>query len=326
MNDEKFKACMMFDDYWNRTAWGKLSIKEATKIIGKYITFQIPNDINKEEVGNKFYESVIEALILKTPLQIAVFNMYEKMKLGSDENKYCRICRTYKKISKPISFHHIGSNFDKDKYKIVFVGKNTWCNSDYDAGNKGYVDARFFGLEYSNKPSTAFGKKMQIVVNMLYPDLSIEEGMQNIAITNMVKCNTTGKENNPNDKTPKEIKDNCIISCGVIQKEIEILKPKRIIFMTGKRIDGTDYDKYIKSFKFGYSECDDGKDIKIDDKNVSWSRTLFNKDRNDFLFMLRVSHPQGKNGDNFVNNIVKWIKLTNEENYPKKIGRLQTLT
>ncbi len=78
--------------------------------------------------------------------------------------------------------------------------------------------------------------------------------------------------------------------------------------MTGKRKDGKDYDKYVNSFKFGYSNCIDRDYGKIDDKNVSWRRTLSNKDGNDYLFLLRVSHPQGVNGDNFVRNVVKWIK------------------
>lgn len=308
MNDKVWRE---YNKYWRETEWEGLSRKKIEELVGKYIKFPIPRDINTPKVGRKFYISVKEALSPKTevyasPLEKAVFDMYKTLELGSIENKYCKVCKTNENLAGPISFFHIGSNFNKDKYKIVFVGKNTWYDVDGYLESKHYkedfADAREFGLERLNHPKRSYWININYIIQKLYGTL--DEGIKNVAVTNLIKCNTKGEKNNPDDKTERYIKNNCI-NCGVFEKEIEILKPKRIIFLTGR-----DYDNYVKALKFGYSECADGEDVTIDDKNISWPRILFNKDRSDFRFILRVSHPQGKNRTNFIQNIMNWIALT----------------
>lgn len=307
MNDELWRE---FNKYWQETEWKDLSRKKVEEIVGKYITFPIPKDINTPRIGRKFYTLVKEALSPKieaySPLEKAVFDMYKRLELGSIENKYCKVCKTNENLAGPISFFHIGSNFNKDKYKIVFVGKNTWYDVDGYLESKHYkedfADARKFGLDRLNHPKRSYWRYINYIIQRIYGTL--DDGIKNIAITNLIRCNTKGEENNPDDKTESYIINNCI-NCGVFEREIEILKPKRIIFLTGRH-----YDKYIKTLKFGYSECADGEDEEIDDKIISWSRTLFNKDRSDFRFILRVSHPQGKNRKNFIQNIMNWIALT----------------
>jgi len=332
-NDEMLKAWRTFLIYWHTTEWRDVKVSKVNTIIGKYISFPIPKDINNPDVGNKFYISVKEVLNPFSTLERMMFDMYNQLKLGSTENEYCRFCKFFdKNLAGPIPFFHIGENVSTDKYGILFVGKNSWYDiKDYneERGDECVADARDTGLlslcRISNK--SAYWKSIITVMEELYPDLTFDERIKNIAITNIMKCNTGGEVRTPEDKTPKEIRDVCIGKCGVIEKEIELLKPKRVIFMTGR-----DYDEYIKSFKYGRdNECliGEGEDITVSEGNENpirlQSRTFINKDGTDILFTLRISHPERKKQDKFMKAVLEWINNTvTFENEIKKIYASQT--
>lgn len=313
-NAEKLRAWVLFAEYWEDTEWKDVNSYKVEQLIGRYVPFPVPKNLNDPIIGNKFYISVREVLkpLSITSLDKNVFDMYERIKLGSPENEHCRLCKSfYSNIAGPISIEHVGCNFVNDKYKILFVGKNNWWNIEsYDEQRgDGYIaDTRvgiLSGLT-SGKSRSALIRMIGKITDGLYPENCRYEGIENVAVTNMLKCNTSSSFS-AYDLTEKFIRNNCIDRCGVVKNEIEILKPKRIVFMTGK-----DYDKYIRSssFKFGYSECFDGVDKKVDDKTISWTRTLLNIEKRECLFMLRTSHPQGKNESNYIGNIMNWINQT----------------
>ena len=62
------------------------------------------------------------------------------------------------------------------------------------------------------------------------------------ALSNIVKCN----DGSTTDNTTDEIRTNCMDKLGVIWKEVEILKPKRIVFFTGRN-----YDDFIDGHLLG---------------------------------------------------------------------------
>lgn len=47
-----------FVKYWDSTEWKKLSGNKVRELIGKYISFPIPNNINNPVIGRKFYRDV----------------------------------------------------------------------------------------------------------------------------------------------------------------------------------------------------------------------------------------------------------------------------
>lgn len=65
MNDEVRKAWKKFVKYWHNTEWENVDRKKVEKLIGKYLAFPIPKDIQQEEVGKKFYASVKKTLKIK---------------------------------------------------------------------------------------------------------------------------------------------------------------------------------------------------------------------------------------------------------------------
>jgi hypothetical protein len=243
-----------------------------------------------------------------------IFDMYDEEKIGCQINEYCSCCKNSEvalKLAGPISFFHIGLNFENDQHKIVFVGKNTWYDINgfkrdkVKIKGKCYANATKNGLSSlkreKNTHSNYWGYIIDIIKE-LYGN--VETGMENIACTNIIKCNTTGEDGKADDKTPKEIRDSCVDS-GIFQKEIEIMKPKHIIFLTG-----TDYDDAIKNFDFGCSKVIDGRKTRLNDgKIVKWPRELYHNGKLKY-HILRTSHPQGKNKEAFISNIIDWINNT----------------
>lgn len=238
-----------------------------------------------------------------------VFDTYIKEKVGCKKgNECCKYCKRNNKLAGPISFFHIGSMFKKDKYKIVFVGKNSWYNKKDckdDKYAKGcFTDVREFGRNCINREAAKrshYWGYIKYITEKLYGDISV--GIENIAVTNIIKCNTTGEKGDYSDNTPDDIKQKCI-DFGIFEKEIQIMKPKHIIFLTG-----TDYDEAIGNFKFGCSDSPiNGR--KLDNgKIVKWTRKLYHNGKLKY-FVFRTSHPQGKNKKIFTRNIIDWIKTT----------------
>lgn len=244
----------------------------------------------------------------KNNLEDKVFKMYGKKGIGTNKNHYCKSCKNSDKGGKlagPISFFHIGSKFEGDRYKIVFVGKNSWYDKkEFEkekVKDKHYADAtetggdsiRGEGTECIDSP---YWKYLRAIIVELYKNL--DEGSKNVAITNLVKCNTGG----PRDETPEDIRKNCIDS-RIFEKEIEILKPKRIVFLTGNR---EEYEGYIEKFNFGKLIKNDKKKTKDNGKLIWWKREFVKNGGK--IKVLRTSHPQGQRKEKFVKEIVNWIK------------------
>jgi|GEM_PF-422646 len=314
---EKAYVWNKFNTYWNDTEWNKLTRKKIVEILENTVDIVIPEEIvlRNPKTGREFYTTVKKVLNPNSNLDMnsiekEIFDMYIKENLGNEmKNRHCRICKQNDDLAGPISFFNFGSNFNRDKYKIVFVGKNTWFDMDdyieYKYDGAYFADARkvgsdsLYGKRNNNSPYWGY---LECIIQKLYG--KTEEGIKNIAITNIIKCNTTGAQENSDDKTEKHIRNNCINS-SAFEKEIEIMKPRRIIFLTGK-----DYDEYIRNFKFGCSKSFDEGNTRIDEKIISWSRILFDEDKSKYCFVLRTSHPQGKNKKRFVENIINWINNT----------------
>ncbi len=246
----------------------------------------------------------------KEILDKEISDMYDKEELGS--NASCAKCKGFARdkslnLVGPISAFHVGSNFGNDKYKIVFVGKNTWYGKeDFEkekVKDKHYADSTKKGRASLKKEANKNSKYWDYIISIvkkLYEDMNLEDAIENISITNIIKCNTTGEDDEPSDKTPKNIKENCI-NFKILEKEIETLKPKHIIFLTGKS-----YDEYIEKFNFGKLVKDGKKETKNNGKIVWWELE-FSTDKGK-IKVLRTSHPQGKKKDVFVDEIVKWIE------------------
>jgi hypothetical protein len=230
-----------------------------------------------------------------------IFKMYSDLRIG--ENEVCKSCRSNEEfLTRPLSIYHVGENFSKEKDTILFVGKTAIGGDDFPCIDNLFSDGTPFGtqnLDMMHKDSKmrSFYSYTHDIIEKYYGDY--ESGKKNIALTNMVKCNDTSTE----DLTTYNVKDHCINKIGVIWKEIEILKPRRIIFYTGRK-----YDDYIDNFEpIGYSRY---LDEVVDEPNCIWHRRYFNNEDEIILDILRVYHPQRQDKEKFIGSAVSWLKTT----------------
>ena len=95
-----------------------------------------------------------------------------------------------------------------------------------------FFDASFFGKEAIEGHSSGFWRYIRDIVN----DKKLGISVENIAITNLCKCNIYDyASNEPNKEiTPDFYYQKCF---GIFKREIEIIKPSHIIFFTSAYFD-----------------------------------------------------------------------------------------
>lgn len=225
-----------------------------------------------------------------------VFEMYKSKEIG--KNEVCALCKKNNKdLSNPLGIYFVGDNYEREKIKLLFVGKNSRGLFEDCERHNGVVDATKVAREKLWNESWAYWSYTKEISKLIFGD----DTPSHIAITNLVKCNNT----DDNDDTTDDMKQNCISKQSIIKDEIEILKPTHIVFYTH-----TYYDMYIRDI-FNQIESITTYDAKKSIGNVEmlwwyFKATVVDKTIN----VLRVSHPQYKNKADFTKEIAKWVKET----------------
>jgi hypothetical protein len=183
----------------------------------------------------------------------------------------------------------------------LFVGKVARGNTTNNIVNGLFIDSTKLGdqlLTTSKWPYWSYTRK---IIENLYGN--IETGKENVAFSNLIKCNSSMKT----DRTENLTKKYCIEELKVIWREIEVLKPKKIIFYTH-----WDYDSFIADFR----PTDNFKDIenrkhttKIGAKNMPfWNRVFYDNNGAILMEFLRIGHPERKKKAEFVDKVTNWIE------------------
>lgn len=228
--------------------------------------------------------------------------MYADIEIG--KNVICRNCiRTHERLderlSKPISIWHVGDRFHFDRYKVLFVGKLA-RRSPGKQTRFGYLDSRQRGEELFFDSSWAYWSYTREIVSQLYG--SPEKGWDRIAFTNLVKCNNSDSV----DRATTEMKSNCINRLGVFWRELQILKPRKVIFYTHRG-----YDDYIEPYRTESSFRDISSrthERRNGGKNILWWHRQFREGNRVVLEFLRTSHPERQDKAGFVNKLTRWIR------------------
>ena len=236
-----------------------------------------------------------------------IFDIYKDINLGNCE--ICKECKTANnnKLYYPVSIWTIGENFQNSNDKILFVGK-TARGGEEDLGpliNDSFIDATDFGEEALDGYSWPYYSYTNEIIRRYFG--TYEEGKKNIAFTNLVKCNNGTTQ----DTTIWETKLNCLDKLGVVWKEIEILRPKRIIFYSYKNYDFF-IEKMRPTFSSNFTDITDKEHfIPIGQKySYWWHRDFLGQDGQVFLSFLRLSHPERKQKEDYVKNVVQWLTQT----------------
>ena len=228
-------------------------------------------------------------MISNNVMEENLFRMYDDINLGS--SLVCKECQEKTtNLSLPVSFWFVGSKYEHENGRVLFVGKNARREPGVKIGN--YYDSRGAVKELWDK-HWPYWSYIRNITEEIYG----ENGADYVAYTNIIKCNNSGSK----DNTSELVKDNCIRKMQVLKREIELLKPRKVIFLTSWY-----YDNYIKSI-FNDVVDIESKKVQIGAKKMPWWEFSGYID-NDNIKILRVGHPERKKKNDYVNAITNWIK------------------
>lgn len=227
--------------------------------------------------------------------------MYEQILIG--KNDICLKCKANESLlTLPLSIYYSSENFNNLDNTIMFIGKNAVGSPGELSVNSLFMDATDFGSEsialkeeYSTR--RAFYSYTHEIIKTHFGSFDI--GKNYVALSNIVKCNNESTQ----DATSYSMKKCCIDDLAVIWKEVDILKPKRIIFYTARK-----YDEFIKNYK--PKDCINIIDVVDNDFECWFHRKYIDINGKIICDILRTYHPERKNKENFVLKICKWLEET----------------
>lgn len=230
-----------------------------------------------------------------------LFNLYYSIKIG--QNDTCKNCISNEEyLTRPLSLYFAGSHFDELDNTVLFVGKTAIGGDDFPIVDSLFSDTTKFGelsldLEEEYATRRAFYSYTNEIIKRHFG--TYEEGKKYTALTNIVKCNNTSTE----DETSYNLKVHCIDKLGVIWKEIEILKPKRVVFYTARK-----YDNFIRNYT--PINAHEVIDVENNYEDCWWHRRFIDKEQKTICDFLRVYHPERKNKEMYVSKVVNWLDQT----------------
>lgn len=234
----------------------------------------------------------------------SIINMLLLDKIGL--NEVCINCKAKNNmVTTPQTPYIISNNSTLTKDRIMFIGKVARGDGFGEMIEDNLEDVTSFGEELLSDSAWAYYAYTREIIERYYGDL--DKAIEHISFANIMKCNNE----TTNDSTPWDAKICCIDKNQFIWKEINIIKPKRIIFYTHYY-----YDLFIENFRpLNYDSIKDITDknhrIKIGMKtSLYWHREFYDKDNNIICTFLRVSHPMLKNKNDFVQMIISWLLQT----------------
>ena len=244
-----------------------------------------------------------------------LFELYERIEIG--KNSICQSCRKNKNFEIPLSFYHIGENFNDDKDNVAFVGKTAVGGANFEAEYRLevksglYTDATKFGIESLRlNEQWAFSRPFYNYTHEIIKSYfgNIESGLKKSALTNLIKCNNAST----NDVTPNDVKHNCLNEVAVVWQEIELINASRVIFYTHNS-----YDSYILNFTpkntVSIEDIFDAKHrVKIGQKDMPWWHRKFTLEDGSQKHFLRIGHPQMKKKSAFIDSVTNWLKETKQ--------------
>lgn len=231
-----------------------------------------------------------------------IFETYNEINLG--QNPICAKCiesNNASFFSKPISSWKVGKEYETEPNKILFVGKVHRGDNLGPMINGLFQDATTIGNSLLKHNSWAYWSYTREIIKAVHGD--INNGKEKIAFTNLIKCNNS----RTTDETTEFTKQSCLSDLQVVWREIDVLKPNKIIFYAN-----TDYDNHILSYKpsDNFEDLDNKhKKVKIGAKYMPWwNRVFYDENGKVITEFLRIGHPERLKKAEFIKKVSNWAK------------------
>jgi len=233
-------------------------------------------------------------------MKTAIHQMMIDARMGSNSNDLCKQCRWASNHVTNALGPYLVCDAEFSSISIMFVGKVARGDCLGPEIADQLEDVTLFGASSIAERSWPYYAYTRAIIECVYGDLAT--GIRHVSFTNMVKCNN---ETTPDtsDRTSKEF---CIARNRFIWREIELIKPRFVIFYTGMA-----YDDFIDGYLPGYaSSHQDNADqqVVIGKKLMPWwDRSFYDDQQREVLRFLRVGHPERKKKEDYVRVLSAWI-------------------
>lgn len=226
-----------------------------------------------------------------------IIELYNQINLG-----HCEICLECKRnnsklYDRAVGMWFVGKYYANQEKRLLFVGKNARgvpaIKYEENVNDKGYLNEFRYARENLWNKSWAYWNYSRIISEQLYG----EAGYENVAFTNIIKCNGSDTIDTTNDN----MKDYCVKKLNVLRKEIQIIKPTHIVFYTSYY-----YDQWIP-FVFDELRAEVSTSVTIGKKQMPWAEYDGKIDSQE-IHVLRVGHPERMKKADFVTSICDWVK------------------
>lgn len=134
---------------------------------------------------------------------------------------------------------------------------------------------------------------------------SLDQGLKHCGFTNLIKCNNSSML----DTSSETQRHQCIKENRFIAHELNVMRPKAVIFYVG-----TAYDEYLREL---VPESAAGHEDEIDTRVIIgkkqmpwWSRRFFDSDGVTVARYLRIGHPERMKKQVYVFKVAEWVTRT----------------
>ncbi len=233
-------------------------------------------------------------------MKTSLHQMMIDARMGSNSNDLCKQCRRASNHVTNALGPYLVCDAEFSANSILFIGKVARGDCLGPEIADQLEDVTAFGAASIAERSWPYYAYTRAIIERVYGDLAT--GIRHVSFTNMVKCNN---ETTPDtsDRTSKEF---CIAKNRFIWREIEVIRPRLVIFYTGTAYDDF-IDGYMPDFARSHQDNAD-REVVIGKKRMPWrDRSFFDDQQREVLRFLRVGHPERKKKEDFVRVLSEWI-------------------
>lgn len=232
---------------------------------------------------------------------LPLFKQMFERELGLLDNPICRACDP--EFKQPLLPWLVGSDFLLSEERVAFVGK-PHRGIPGAVLDSGMVDPTEMVREDLWNRGWAYWRYTREIAEALYGS----RAFQSIAMTNVIKCSNSHAQ----DLTTQAMARSCIKELGVVWKELELIKPRSVIFYTHNL-----YPSLLENVPFAKpgtlreltprQHC-----VACGEKQLGWWERACSVSWYDDLRILVAGHPERKNKAEFIGRVLNWIRREND--------------
>ncbi|MDE3021009.1 MAG: hypothetical protein KGI54_04045 [Pseudomonadota bacterium] len=230
----------------------------------------------------------------------AIIALFEN-ELSIPRNATCEKCDA--KLKHPLLPWLIGPKFSSTTEKVLFVGKPHRGTPVEVPPSSNIIDPVNVVSEYWRQP-WPYWRYTREIAEVLYGD----SAKDSIAMTNLIKCTNVEDGEPSTDETTPVMAESCILKLGVFWKEVELIKPKTLVFYTYSLFPEM-LEEVPVAFEGTVQEITSRDNwVMCRNKKLGWWDRICKTAWTDNLRLLVAGHPERMGKPEYVKLISDWVR------------------